>query len=209
MGTQAMPQSSKSTATKHGLTRTVSDSSLPVKKHQLRGILRKKSRNTGHNVRFDTINIREYPIMPGDNPGCLRGPPLTIDWNHQGEFKAPVDDYEQERPPRRTASEICMPPGVRYMLLKDSGYATSEINKYNKRATLIRRGRKRTVDMSHVSSMAEITEKFKRAVTNATIRRGKKQREREYIQQSLNMNDLSERSTCTVDMSSSTIAQHE
>lgn len=205
MSTLAGPQIGKSTATKHSLTRATSDSSLPEKKHRLCGILRQESRNTGHNVRFDTITIREYPIMPGDNPGCLRGPPLTIDWNHQREFEAAVDDYEQERPPRRTASEICMPPGVRHMMLKDSGYATSEIQMYTKRATLIRKGRKRTVDMSHVSNMAEITEKFKRAVSNATVGRGKKQREREYIQRSLKMMDLSERSTLTEDTSSDDI----
>jgi hypothetical protein len=143
--------------------------------------------------------------MPGDNPGGQRGPPLTIDWNHQGEFKTPVDDYEQERPPRRTASEFCMPPGARHMMLKESGYDTSEILMYTKRAALIRKGRKRTFDMSHVSHMTEITEKFKRALSNATIGRRKKQKERDYILQSLKMKDPlseSESSSRTEDTSS-------
>jgi len=33
-------------------------------------------------VHFGMVDIREYPMIPGDNPGCMKGVPLTIDWQH-------------------------------------------------------------------------------------------------------------------------------
>ena len=31
-------------------------------------------------VGFSVITIREYPVEVGDNPSCVRGPPLSIGW---------------------------------------------------------------------------------------------------------------------------------
>jgi hypothetical protein len=184
---------------KHQLLRRASSSvALASLEKKPRGILSRpnnKGRKTEFNVRFDTVTIREYPIMPGDNPGCLSGPPITIDWEHQGEFKAAIDIYEKERPQRRTAGEICMPAGVRLMMLKDNGYTTKQILTYQKEATVIRNTRKRCNEMSHMANMTEMTEKFKRGLSNATIGRGKKQKERKFIQEALKFDATEKRSS--------------
>jgi hypothetical protein len=191
----------RKSTTQYLVRRATSVAALSSPEKKPRGILsNNKSRETGFNVRFDTVTIQEYPIMPGDNPACLSGPPLTIDWEPQGEFQAAVDKYEQERPRRRSPGQICMPAGVRFKMLKDSGYTTNEILMYQKQGALIRNTRKRCNEMSHMANMTEMTEKFKRGLSNATIGRGKKQKERTFIQQSLKLNATKEKSSSFSDI---------
>lgn len=55
-------------------------------------------------VRFGNLQVREYPIMLGDNPSCSSGPPLTIEWNHTKEEVIPVGIYEFQRSLSTTAT---------------------------------------------------------------------------------------------------------
>ena len=43
-----------------------------------------KSRSSRKNLKasFSTLEIREYDITLGDNPGGSQGPPLTLDWKY-------------------------------------------------------------------------------------------------------------------------------
>ena len=156
-----------------GILRHTSADSIIVKKPPLR------------NVNFGTVNIREYPIIPGDNPGGICGPPLTIDWEHQREMTAPVDKYEEARPARRSLYEISIPATVRQQLLRNSGYSMGRIQRSTKEANIIRNRRKSTVGLSHMYALSEAKERWARSVSNATVRRRQKQEEREYIQTAL------------------------
>lgn len=80
-------------------------------------------------VSFDTLQIREYPIILGDNPYVTQGPPLQIDWDHDYEENWNVDQYEETRPERRTFLEMVMPLEVRVQILQRNGESTKSINK--------------------------------------------------------------------------------
>ena len=155
----------------------------------LRTGTKKTSPNERSKVTFGTVTLREYPIILGDNPGGWRGPPLTIDWQHQGEILATVDKYEQCRPKIRTATEFQIPAEVRHKLLRKSGFSAEEIQKYTKKANIIRNRRKTQIELSHMSGLSEAKERWTRGLSNMTLKRGKKQKEKEYLQSALQMNN--------------------
>jgi len=95
---------------------------------------------------FSTIQIREYPITLGENPGGAKGPPITLDWKHD-EGKTIVislEEYEQKRSPRRNKTELYMPEYLRRWRLLERGVSMKEIHKATKNAESTRRKRKKT-----------------------------------------------------------------
>merc|ERR550539_1145814 len=78
---------------------------------------------------FSNIEIREYDITLGDNPGGADGPPISLDWNYNEIFTQvmDVDIYEEHRPPRRTRLEMYMCSSVRsYRLMKEQEMKSEE-----------------------------------------------------------------------------------
>ena len=53
-------------------------------------------------VRFSEIIIHEHPIIVGDNPGGVKGPPLTISWNRVSSQTFHIDDFEEFRESSRS-----------------------------------------------------------------------------------------------------------
>ena len=45
-------------------------------------------------VKFSSVKIREYPMIPGDNPSVSNGPPLTMDWTASKTFSVTIDRFE-------------------------------------------------------------------------------------------------------------------
>jgi hypothetical protein len=80
-------------------------------------------RNEDNKVVFEKIEIFEIPVLLGDNPGGSKGPPLTLDWEHQDHFELSVDDYEECRPVRRGKHELFHPTTARIEILRQSGYS--------------------------------------------------------------------------------------
>ena len=94
------------------------------------------------NVCFSTVEIRSYGVTLalglGETP-TLRGPPITLDWSHDvAETQLhDVDTYEYlraatpENPtplnPRRTMSELVIPPSHREYRLMQAGFSRSQI----------------------------------------------------------------------------------
>lgn len=138
-------------------------------------------------VIFGTISVREYPIIPGDNPGGQKGVPLTIDWEHQREKTVKLDKYEESRPKRRSGDEFIIPPDVRREMLRKSGHSLVEIQKYMKKANIIRNQRKSTVGLSHMFAMSETKERLTRGLSNMTCRKRQKEKEREFLESSLRL----------------------
>lgn len=66
-------------------------------------------------VEFAFLEVREYPVVLGDNPSVLEGPPITIDWGHDPstEFVLDVNTFERMRGNRRTSAELVLPKNVR------------------------------------------------------------------------------------------------
>ena len=148
---------------------------------------RRRSKQTGFRVRFSTVEFQEYPIILGDNPAVSSGPPLTIDWTPMSKKSVPLEDYERMRSQRRSAGQMSIPQTIRRELLLDLGFTLSEIQRHTKQATIVRYNRRRTGEMRHLSKVSELKERFQRIALNATLRRREKQKEREYLEQSLKM----------------------
>lgn len=98
-------------------------------------------------ISFSTIEIREYNITLGDNPGGQNGPPVSLDWNYNKNLTQVlnVDLYEETRPPRRSRREMHMGSSVRnYLLIREQGFSLQDIRKAAKSAAAIRKQRHKT-----------------------------------------------------------------
>ena len=52
-------------------------------------------------VSFTSLEIREYPVIPGDHPLCSSGCPIELGWDYNRSSEHSLDDYELIRNPRR------------------------------------------------------------------------------------------------------------
>mmetsp|Transcript_43393 Transcript_43393/g.104874 ORF Transcript_43393/g.104874 Transcript_43393/m.104874 type:complete len:185 (-) Transcript_43393:75-629(-) len=132
-------------------------------------------------VGFANIQIREYPIIVGDNPSIMTGTPITIDWTHVDEFDCSVDDYERTKPKSRNMMELRLPARNRDDILKAQGFSLKDRNAGMKAANTTRRQRRRTSNTMNLSAATETLEIAKRATLNATVHRSRKQKERELL----------------------------
>jgi len=97
---------------------------------------------------FSTLKIREYPITLGDNPGGLRGPPISLDWGYDEEQTQviPLETYEDTRPPRRKRAEMYIPDSLRrWRLLQERRCSLQEMDKAAKAAEVVRKQRKKSI----------------------------------------------------------------
>lgn len=100
---------------------------------------------------FSHINIREYAITLGDNPGGSQGPPISLDWKYTDNVTLPVDVYEKTRPPRRTRREMYMGGGVRtFRLMRERGFSLKEMRKAAKSAENTRKRRQKTAKRERI-----------------------------------------------------------
>lgn len=97
---------------------------------------------------FGTLEIREYPITLGDNPGGVQGPPVSLDWKHNEKRTKviPLDAYEDTRAPRRDRREMYMADNLRrWRLLRENGYTMDELNRACSAAENVRRQRRKSL----------------------------------------------------------------
>ncbi|CAJ1960139.1 unnamed protein product [Cylindrotheca closterium] len=128
-------------------------------------------------VSFSSIEIRQYPLCMGDNPGCLRGVPISMDWKHTEEISLGLDEYEECR--GEPSETIAIPPHKRFeMLQRTKLYTRCEIMKTLQKVEADRERRKAS---SRDSEKEEYIEGLKRGILNKTLRRKKKQKERELL----------------------------
>lgn len=74
-------------------------------------------------VRFSVVEIREYPMIVGDNPGGSQGPPITISWTSVSSFTIQVDEFQNSRlGQRRKHLELIIPLYQRKEILKRQGF---------------------------------------------------------------------------------------
>lgn len=111
-------------------------------------------------LRFSTITIREYPVLLGDNV-TVKGPPISIDWEHMDENVYELEDYEEAcRDTRRAQVELKMPSKHRDDLLREIGYSRQEIQEAVKKSNITRNKRKRTVETLKLQPLHEAFEKM-------------------------------------------------
>lgn len=99
-------------------------------------------------VKFHSVEVREYPIIPGDHPSCHLGPPLTIGWEHNKSSTkiTPMDDFESLRVRQRcrNTQELMISSLERRNMLKKLGFSKREIGKASTQASKVRNQRNTT-----------------------------------------------------------------
>ena len=68
-------------------------------------------------VRFSDVSIRSYSQTLGDNPSCSYGPPVQLDWDYEENLALAIDEYEDNRPPRRSMRQMVLSYYVRKNML--------------------------------------------------------------------------------------------
>ena len=136
-------------------------------------------------ISWGSVHLREFPIIPGDNPAAIGGVPVTIDWEHVDEIEIPLEELEpSEQSPHqhRSMIEMRMPPAVRNDMLRRLGFSRCDVTAALKAANIARNQRRRTAETMNLASMEESLEKVKRATLNATLRRSRKMNEKKMLE---------------------------
>ncbi|KAL3917146.1 MAG: hypothetical protein SGILL_004851 [Bacillariaceae sp.] len=135
-------------------------------------------------VKFNTLEIREYPLMMGDSPASARGIPLTIGWDHIEEHSGiPIDEYEHLRPMRRERDELKMESLDRVRMLKSEGvgYSRREIQEGVRQVDMERRKREQTRNWMRFSPLEEAVENVQRFVLHSVVFRSSHQKQRSQL----------------------------
>ena len=125
---------------------------------------------------YNSVSIREYPMVPGDNPAVSRGVPLSIDWEHQWEGSFLLDTYEAKKTPR-SQLEMRVPAEVRSQLLRQNGHSWKDIQSSTKIANITRRQRIKTIERLPTEKFDENIESFVKGFKN--MFKGKKKDEKD------------------------------
>ncbi|KAL3930961.1 MAG: hypothetical protein SGBAC_011529 [Bacillariaceae sp.] len=133
---------------------------------------------------FGGVEIREYPIIPGDSPAGFKGPPITIDWKPISTVKVnSLDKYESVRNEhRRSTKELSLTSGQRMEILRKQGCTRSEIQKCTKEANIGRRQRKETMATLKHQNTYEKIENIQRKALNVLSFGKRNKAQKEYLQ---------------------------
>lgn len=98
------------------------------------------------NVSFQSVNVRVYDRTLGDNPSCMSGPPISLDWSYSKATDHCIDEYEGSRTPKRNNSvPMRMNKFKRERLLKSKlGYSDEEIETAKREKKKVQRSRSLT-----------------------------------------------------------------
>jgi len=79
-------------------------------------------------VRFSHIEVRQYPMILGDNPSVSSGPALTIDWEYFSEAQFSIEHYDTiHKKTHRSTRHLIMPLSCRMLIAKNAGHSYREI----------------------------------------------------------------------------------
>lgn len=92
-------------------------------------ISRSESTNDSKKVSFQFVDIREYECTLCDNPACSAGPPISLDWKYNDEYRQDFRSYEAKRYIKRIRkkNELRLPSWVREKMLKELGFSSDQI----------------------------------------------------------------------------------
>lgn len=124
---------------------------------------------------WSTLTVREYPYVLGDNVTVM-GPPISVDWKHQGENTFNLEQYENalnKNAARRSQSEMKIPSRIRTEILTKHGHTKKEIAAAIKQATITKNQRKRTVANLKMQPMEQFLEKVNRGARKNPFRKSK------------------------------------
>jgi hypothetical protein len=104
-------------------------------------------------VTFDTVQVREFSLILGDNPAVASGAPVTLDWTPKTETTLNIDLYERfsklqqgRRASLGSRSDLTLPVQQRARILMRAGYSIHEIVNAAVEANRIKKERAETLE---------------------------------------------------------------
>lgn len=141
------------------------------------------------NVSFASVGIREYSQTLGDHPNVSYGPPLSLDWDYNGEIKLDFEVYEAERPPRRSLRGMMQNYYQRRDILSHYGHTEEELKRSKKRINKAKMERSVTryfLPVQHIEdALTSAGRKAKRLVSKEI--KDERAKEKEYLRSSLSL----------------------
>lgn len=109
-------------------------------------------------LRFGEVRIRTYTVTLGDNPSVSRGPPVTLDWDHNASESYDVDYLESLNLSSCAKAAKCkrIPESQREALLLSRGYTSECLAKTLKEIEEIKDERKKSIN--HVKQYREMVQ---------------------------------------------------
>ena len=148
------------------------DDSSNVSLHGKRSLsIQVKNKNK---VRFSSVEVREYPMILGDNPSVSGGPPITIDWKYSVRYEQDIDEHIRMTPfPRRIDSQMIMPSFYRKNLLREGGYSEYDIYWASMEAKLVTSQRIATLESLKQSVIQNIKIRLKKRIKKKAFKHSK------------------------------------
>jgi len=105
--------------------------------------------STTKRVRFGSLEIHEHAVELGGSGVPCKGPPTTLEWEEQSNYKIrSVELFENTRPfTTRKGSELLQTKGERIDLLLKAGFTLSQINTSIRETEKIRKRRYKSNQM--------------------------------------------------------------
>lgn len=131
------------------------------------------NRNRDQHVKFDSISIRQYQVVLGDNPEVSAGPPLSLGWSFSSFGPIPLEAYEshKQNQDRREGHDLVVPAFMRRQILLRNHISTNaEIVERVKEVRVVRSQRDRTVKMLPLAKVEEGAQSAKRKAARAASR---------------------------------------
>jgi|Transcript_12037 hypothetical protein len=120
-------------------------------------------------VAFGTVEIREYPVVLGDNPECHYGPSVNLGWEYTlSKGAEPLNEYEKARSPRRKIRQLYMSQ-VRREALLEPAYSKDEVKQAIRLKQKVRQQRK--FSNTSISPLKNIGAGLRHWSTNKKVKR--------------------------------------
>jgi hypothetical protein len=140
------------------------------------------SETTTKATRFDTIEIRYYPVVLSDNPAGKYGPPIELGWEYYtteqhdvdgcNASKLNLDAYEMERRPRR--KKIYLSQVAREAMLRNANYTEKELQEAMRRKNRARSSRTANNMLMYLNPLNCLRQKVECDVQIKKLKKAKK-----------------------------------
>lgn len=107
-------------------------------------------------ITWGTVEIHKHPIIAGDHPDCVMGPPLTIAWEQVKTVTTPVDEFEKSRTNRRATDDLRLSWIDRRRKLRRLGFTDEEMRQAQAAAEKTRKQREKTLSWLRFSKVEEV-----------------------------------------------------
>eukprot|EP00529_Nitzschia_sp_RCC80_P035665 CAMPEP_0113482596 /NCGR_PEP_ID=MMETSP0014_2-20120614/23001_1 /TAXON_ID=2857 /ORGANISM="Nitzschia sp." /LENGTH=176 /DNA_ID=CAMNT_0000376119 /DNA_START=127 /DNA_END=657 /DNA_ORIENTATION=- /assembly_acc=CAM_ASM_000159 len=121
-------------------------------------------------VDFESLTIREYPVILGDNPNVSSGAPLSLGWEYTEQPRRNIDMYEYTRKERRSRKHLAIPVEVRGQILLKMGYSIEELAMATMESDEIKRQRAESMRSSPANMIMDRTKDLPKNVVNGMAR---------------------------------------